>query len=142
MTPLAVDKVLSPNKDASWLYFIQANEGGPIKIGASRDPHARLEAIQANCPFRLKILTMVFCDTPYGAWHLERKLHETFASGRLHGEWFRPCVRLVRYVEEARNGGDIHACLDNAKRRKQARERRKAPCGKQVSRGLLEASID
>jgi hypothetical protein len=83
-------KPLSPDhlerlSDTGVVYFIQAVNGGPIKIGTAIDPKKRLASLQLSCPFRLKILA-----TRPGGERLERSLHRRFAAYRLHGEWFEP----------------------------------------------------
>jgi hypothetical protein len=76
-----------------FVYFIQGSNGGPIKIGRSRYPAARLSALQkyANVP-----LVMVACIR--AAPEIETVLHERFGRERLHHEWFRCTARLKRFV--------------------------------------------
>lgn len=65
------------------IYFMQAVDGGPIKIGLSGDPASRLRAVQTTSPVELELLA----EIP-GSVEMERKFHDWFAPGRLHGEWF------------------------------------------------------
>lgn len=65
------------------IYFIQGVEGGPIKIGYSRNPSQRLAALQTTSPVPLEILF----ECP-GDRRCEQILHAEFAEGRLYGEWF------------------------------------------------------
>jgi len=69
----------------SYVYFIQAKEGGPVKIGWTVNPAARLKALQAASPYKL-----VVRFTLPGTQRLEHYLHERFAPWRLEGEWFEP----------------------------------------------------
>lgn len=80
-------------------YFIAAVEEdmpeGPIKIGISNHPVARLAEMQQVCPARLEILAVA----PGGA-RTEKRYHERFLEHRLHGEWFRrnpELLKLIRY---------------------------------------------
>ncbi len=77
------------------VYFIAASEisDGPIKIGSSRKPDARLAALQSGCPVRLEILAL--CQ---GGFERERGYHLRFAADRLHGEWFARNDKLERLI--------------------------------------------
>lgn len=68
---------------SSYVYFIQAQEGGPVKIGWTVNPHKRLKALQAASPYKLVIRHAL-----RGTQQLEHYLHERFAGCRLEGEWF------------------------------------------------------
>jgi hypothetical protein len=54
------------------VYFIQAGENGPVKIGYTYEPEKRLIAMR------------VVPGNRYG----ERRLHQHFAHLRIRGEWF------------------------------------------------------
>jgi hypothetical protein len=71
--------------DASFVYFCQALDGGPIKIGLTENPPLRLAHIQACCPVPVRFVAIVLGDSSD-----EALLHRRFAEWRLHGEWFRP----------------------------------------------------
>lgn len=75
------------------IYFIQANDGGPIKVGYAVDPQKRLTEIQRMSPVPLRILATI-----NGYRKDEALLHRRFASLRLHGEWFRPSQELLDII--------------------------------------------
>jgi len=77
------------------VYFIQAKEGGPIKIGVAQSPDIRLAQIQNMCPVPLRILA-----TTDGGHEKEVQLHAQFADARLHGEWFIPTESLLALIKE------------------------------------------
>ncbi len=79
--------------DPRRVYFIQAGENGPIKIGVSLDPPARLRSMQIGCPCELRLLGSIV-----GAWVAETVLHEAFNLERLRGEWFRPSPMFLEFV--------------------------------------------
>ncbi len=80
-------------KSLTYVYFIQAVDGGLIKIGKSEDPINRLATIQMYSPVKLQILAA----TP----HLKEKaMHKAFADERVHGEWFKPSDRLLALISE------------------------------------------
>lgn len=66
------------------IYFIEAGDVGPIKIGIATDVSTRLKSLQATNPTPLRVLAAVA-----GTMKDERDLHRRFASERLNGEWFR-----------------------------------------------------
>lgn len=77
------------------VYFIRSGLDGPIKIGRSRRPYARLDDLQATSAERLDLLLILD-----GGAALERDLHARFAEHRLHGEWFEPAPTLLRYLRD------------------------------------------
>lgn len=99
-----VDKVRAPSSlspaealdTQPLLYFIQAEIGGPIKIGVSTDPQARLATLQSGSPFPLRILA-----TAPGGYEYESELHARFTKDRLHGEWFNPTSELLQLIRAA-----------------------------------------
>src|SRR5438445_5974418 len=64
------------------IYFIRAGNG-PVKIGHSHNPNARLAALQSGNYEKLKIIASID-----GGHSLEKALHEHFNSKQLSGEWF------------------------------------------------------
>lgn len=68
--------------DAPCVYFIGGGVGG-IKIGMSKAPLERLTVFQFNSPIPLKIMALTT-----GGRAQEQLYHKSFATLRLHGEWF------------------------------------------------------
>jgi hypothetical protein len=66
-----------------FVYFIQREGGGPVKIGKSQHPESRLKTLQQACPEALRVIAV--CGGGYPA---EKQLHRWFAADRLDGEWF------------------------------------------------------
>lgn len=75
------------------LYFAQAGEYGPIKIGITSAGRLsrRIEELQNGCPWRVELRKVVA-----GSRRLERALHRTAAPWRMNGEWFYPDPALAR----------------------------------------------
>ena len=67
------------------IYFIQAGEGGPVKIGHGEDPEARRKALQTGNPAELRII-----GTHPGGAREEEMVHAALAEWRIRGEWFEP----------------------------------------------------
>jgi hypothetical protein len=78
-----------------WLYFVQGDDGGPIKIGRTRKPpQHRIDALQAGYPYgRLRLVGLIRAHL-----RLETELHAKFYRLRLLGEWFEPGAELVNFI--------------------------------------------
>lgn len=81
--------------DSEWVYFIQAGEGGPIKIGVARNPSTRLKALRTGAHAPLTLLGAV-----QGGYDFEAQLHEEFREQHRHGEWFEPTPALLERIAE------------------------------------------
>ncbi len=77
------------------IYFVQAGENGPIKIGFSDEVHKRIEELQVGCPYRLNLL-WVYNGRQYG----ELELHELFLHEHIRGEWFRPGKSVLEFRDK------------------------------------------
>lgn len=87
--------------ETHFTYFIQADIGGPIKIGKTNDIRGRIETFQVGCPFRLVVLA----TAPNSGETSERSLHKRFASQRVHGEWFEPHPALEELISKLQEMG-------------------------------------
>lgn len=89
------------------VYFVQAGQGGPIKIGyTSGQPSVRVAALQTGNHVPLSLVAVVNGDP-----QLERDLHRRFAHLRGIGEWFKPGPDLVAMIDGIRLVGfaDVEA---------------------------------
>jgi hypothetical protein len=86
-----------PAWEGGLVYFVQAESGGPVKIGftARQTMKDRLRGLQNGSPLPLCILATVRADKS-----IERALHSWFSSARLHGEWFTPTDEILALIEE------------------------------------------
>lgn len=77
------------------IYFLQADIIGRIKIGHTSKANAdsRLEALRTASPVPLRLLA-----TMKGNRTREQRLHLRFAASRVHGEWFEPTPKLIRFI--------------------------------------------
>ncbi|PID03615.1 hypothetical protein CSV67_02950 [Sporosarcina sp. P2] len=71
--------------DNNWdyVYFVQAEIGGPIKIGSASNVSKRIKALQTGNPEKLRVL-----HTTTGGKRLEFHLHRKFTEHHKFGEWF------------------------------------------------------
>lgn len=77
-----------------WTYFIQAENGGPIKIGyTSKDnPEDRLRDLQTGNPNQLRLVAAIPSN-------IERDLHRKFSHIRIKGEWFESTDELLSFID-------------------------------------------
>lgn len=75
------------------VYFIQAGENGPIKIGHAKNALVRFKELQVASHQTLTLLGLVD-----GGANEERAFHEKFAAHRVRGEWFAPVAELVNFA--------------------------------------------
>lgn len=99
----ALFEAARPFGDMSYVYFIGESDDGPVKIGVSRDPVARLRGMQTGNPRRLRIEYVLVGDA-----HIEKLLHEMWEAhaifsarnaGKVESapgtEWFKPEARAL-----------------------------------------------
>lgn len=79
-----------------WIYFLQAETGGPIKIGWSSWPERRLSYFQSFYPFSVRFLGLRL-----GNRVDERCLHLSLAAHRIRGEWFEDCAAVRGEIERS-----------------------------------------
>jgi hypothetical protein len=70
-----------------YVYCVECNETGVIKIGVSNNPRSRLETIQTHYPYYLSI-SFVIKHRSLTAYKLEKQIHEELKGYKLRGEWF------------------------------------------------------
>lgn len=78
-----------------YVYFVQHEEKGPIKIGFSSDPVSRLQSLQTGNPYDLTLIGVV-----PGSMAHEAKLHATCSKARVQGEWFWPTAEVLAVIEK------------------------------------------
>lgn len=86
----------------TYVYFMQAENGGPIKIGRAKDPERRLRGMQVGSPVRLVLRRKIWTHPSTETW-----LHHRFASDRLHGEWYRP-TETIATIADAKADDEDH----------------------------------
>lgn len=79
-----------------WIYFLQGDDGGPIKIGHTITIRYRSQTVNCGYPFG----TLRHVGLILGTTGIEKTLHERFAKDRIRGEWFKPSKGLVELVHE------------------------------------------
>lgn len=96
---LALAKQIALHTRASsagnFIYFVQHENGGPIKIGRSQSPSKRIEQLQCSSSGRLKVLCCIPAPVSF-----ELKIHQRFATLRVHREWFQPSPGLRKFIRQ------------------------------------------
>lgn len=75
------------------IYFIQAEDGGPIKIGTTARLTVRLNELCKEVGDDLRVLAVID-----GSYQEENKLHRRFVHLRRVGEWFEPGDDLLGFI--------------------------------------------
>lgn len=81
----------------SVVYFAQEGDGGPVKIGWSRDATERLGNLATGNSNHLRLLHSVA-----GGPALELHIHELLAPDRIRGEWFKPTAAVMGLIEKVK----------------------------------------
>lgn len=79
--------------DVGQVYFIQAGEGGPIKIGTTTNLPLRIKKLQQAQAEKLVMLAL-----RKGGVITERKYHAKFKAFRKRGEWFSPAPEILAEI--------------------------------------------
>lgn len=80
----------------AYLYFLQVEPDGPIRIGCSYHPKTRLTQARNNCPWPVKMLGLVEATMPdEGAIHRLLRPHVTRKDSR---SWYHPHPAVLLVV--------------------------------------------
>lgn len=95
LPPDFLDQFLHAKNKDSLVYFIQAGDSGPIKIGIAMNLLSRIKHLQSQSPLKLNLLATIEGGLPK-----EREIHKRFSAHRLHGEWFSPGEELLKFISD------------------------------------------
>lgn len=82
-------------QDAELVYFLQAEDGGPVKVGTTLD-HAlyrRITSLQIGNPLPLVLRRLV-----YGGFTVETTIHSFLHDYLIRGEWFRDEGKVAEVI--------------------------------------------
>ena len=79
------------------IYFIQAGENGPIKIGNAQNPRDRLKDLQVGNHETLRLIATI-----PGGPDREREIHRDLEVFCYRGEWFCPNGEVFDYIDRAK----------------------------------------
>ncbi|MCW1431424.1 GIY-YIG nuclease family protein [Novosphingobium sp. JCM 18896] len=83
-----------PLPDDGLVYFIQAGENGPIKIGTTTNLRMRVKKLQQAQAEKLAVRAL-----RKGGVATERKYHARFKAHHKRGEWFNPAPEILAEIE-------------------------------------------
>lgn len=84
------------------VYFLQAGDNGPIKIGSTKNLLVRLRTLCAMSPVPLKLLGVMKGE------NAEQHCHIRLGAFCLHGEWFAPSPVVLDFIRENAVVPDTH----------------------------------
>lgn len=91
-----------------FVYFLRPiGHAGPIKIGTSWGPGARLIELMRWSPLPLEIVITIPGDEK-----LERAIHNRFANAHDHSEWFKATPGLLLFIDDLQRGIPPHDATD------------------------------
>lgn len=79
----------------SFVYVVQQNETGPVKVGCTINLHSRINLLTTASAYPIRVLAI-----ERGGRNTERKIHEAISEYRLQGEWFKCTPEVVNTIEE------------------------------------------
>lgn len=121
-----------------YVYFMKAvGQAGPIKIGHSTFPPARLAVYQTWNPVDLEIVSQFS-----GPLSLEKAIHERFARWHIRGEWFEAVDELVSLMEGIRDGRKLEDLVDLSIKTGKLAHRPKAASPKAKIVGSFKRRVD
>lgn len=86
----------------SYIYFLQANGDGPIKIGfTTNDPVRRKTMLQTGCPWPVKLIGAI-----EGTESQEKQIHLLLSRWKTSGEWFESHPIVLAAINEALSVGN------------------------------------
>lgn len=88
------EHLANQSRKISWVYFVQAGEGGPIKIGKAMNPSQRIGNLQVGNPHEVKLL---HCLPDTGC--TEGRIQGIFEESHLRGEWYNPTPDLLEFID-------------------------------------------
>jgi hypothetical protein len=86
-----------PNLD-HYIYVISESPAGPVKIGISSNPGARIVELQTGNHRPLSLVYVSPGLSRSDVLSLERSMHASFAEDRISGEWFDVIPRHAVYA--------------------------------------------
>ncbi len=85
ITEIKVNEYVKKLKVNDFVYFIQGENGGSIRIGYTINPAVTLKSLENGYPDKLKILLVIPGDSSYAI-----KLQNKFEHLKLKGGWYKP----------------------------------------------------
>lgn len=105
----AVERLMT---NPCFVYFIQAGQGGNIKIGISRNVMSRFSKMNTDAGEPIRTLLIIPGDESN-----ERALHKELCAHRSHGEWFKPHGDVLAIIDRERaQAGNVEYLIPKPKK--------------------------
>lgn len=103
--------------ETGYVYFIQGEQGGPVKIGWTTNILSRIRSLQTGYPYKLILL-----GSMRGEPKVEARLHRRFRAERISEdrEWFNASRRLIAFIASQNTGGEKIGVVSSRPKRAQA----------------------
>lgn len=85
-----------------FVYFVQGESGGPIKIGFTTNFDKRITMLQNGYPEKLTLLACTL-----GTEETEEAIHVELQKHRLRGEWFNPHDDVLAKIASIGGGHEV-----------------------------------
>lgn len=117
--------------------YVMASEGGPVKIGVTRQITSRVSTLCAASPYPITVAYMAFTDDD--PFLLEAYVHHMLAAKRLNAEWFdiEAAEAIATIREAASNLGTVLTEKSIPANLRERGNKRQAPKGEIIA--ALEA---
>ena len=93
-TEQQINEFVNNAERLEFVYFIQGENGGPIRIGCTVNPIFRLKSLQKGYPDKLKLLLVI--SAPFTA---SEEIKKAFKKHKLKGDWFKPDEEIFDEIE-------------------------------------------
>lgn len=90
-----INEYMDKLNTSDFMYFMQGENGGSIRIGYSIHPVKTLKSLQNGYPDTLKIL-VVIPEYHYEVMNLEKR----FEKYKTKGNWYKPAKEILDVIEE------------------------------------------
>lgn len=84
-----------PNIHGFYVYFVQAQKLGFVKIGRTHNLKKRILALQTACPDELKLLNAYTFENEAEMCRAENSLHRVLKKHHHRNEWYVPSPKVV-----------------------------------------------
>ncbi|MFW6219439.1 MAG: GIY-YIG nuclease family protein [bacterium] len=83
-----------------YVYLIRSQDNGYYKIGVSKNPQKRIEALQTGNSSKLKLINKFLTEYPT---KIETSLHSRYSHTKKNGEWFDLTIEdELKFIDECK----------------------------------------
>lgn len=94
-----MDSAIRGDGYPGFLYFIQMDRIGPIKVGYAKRPSKRIRNIQSGNPYSFRVL-YITPGSPCDEEHIHNTLRRKYPELCIRGEWYHPGKPIIDTIED------------------------------------------